>query len=538
MTRFYENQEDFLSLVRQYTDSILPMKRSTHPLFSNYEVFSYEEKEMQFPIEVDGASDATVVEELRSMFQNAVNWDCTSVQYNVHPNVALHAHIAPFLAGFANPNFAQDISSGGLMLAERAVVRYLLTLADWQNHGSGIFTFGGKGSNLYAGRLALEAAQPDLRRKGVRGDYVFLSTDVGHPCHIEICNWLGVGEDNCIRLETQGGMLAPATLKGALKGLYSDGRTPVMLTLSGLSTNNHSVDDFRALNEVLAEVASDYGADKPWLHVDAVLGWVYLLTLGYNFGEVRSQLRQDAITLVKRKAEAMSHIGVADSFGVDFHKTGFVGYSSSVFLTRHAGRLHAIEDHYAESPLLRFSEYSPYSYTLELSRSAHGAVGAWAALRSLGTGEYCRILVSMTEGYLELKSLFAKDSRFQVLNLGEDSNLLFLTLLPPTLSHVDGGLTGEEASRIREMNSTFYRFYVRQHELGKGRLLFSASRSYIFAEHKLGAFKIYGFNSRFDTRAAREFYTEFIRLYEAYCESPEAGGHFGVFEFLEVKGNR
>ena len=76
---------------------------------------------------------------------------------------------------------------------------------------------------------------------------------------------------------------------------------------------------------------------------------------------------------------------LADSVGVDFHKTGFTPYISSLVLVKDYKDLRLLKRDREQMPYLyQFGEYKPGMYTLETSRAATGPMAALANYRLLG----------------------------------------------------------------------------------------------------------------------------------------------------------
>ena len=89
-----------------------------------------------------------------------------------------------------------------------------------------------------------------------------------------------------------------------------------------------------------------------------------------------------ALAGVHRK---MQHLHLADSLGIDFHKTGFTPYISSLFLVKDARDLELICRKQSETPyLFHEGSYHPGRYTLETSRAGSGPLAALANLRLFG----------------------------------------------------------------------------------------------------------------------------------------------------------
>lgn len=75
----------------------------------------------------------------------------------------------------------------------------------------------------------------------------------------------------------------------------------------------------------------------------------------------------------------------ADSVGVDFHKTGFAPYISSLVLVKNSEDLRLVTRSGEQMPYLyHFGEHRPGMYTLETSRAGTGPLAALANFRLFG----------------------------------------------------------------------------------------------------------------------------------------------------------
>lgn len=467
-----------------------------------------------------------------------MNWDCPGVLYNVHPNVNVYGQVASFFAGFANPNFAQDISSGKLMLIEKEVIRYFAELAGWDtDNAGGIFTFGGKGTNLYGLKIALDKIVPNLRTEGLSGKMKVISNDLGHPCHVEICNWAGIGTENCIRIKTKNNTTPIDSFKEEFEGIINRGEKLPLIILNGMSTLNHAIDDIKGIAEARDEIVAKYNLNyTPHIHVDSVLGWVYLLLRRYDFVENPLDIAPEVISILREKYELMANITYADSFGSDFHKTGFCGYSSSLFMLKDKSLLHNIENSYLEDEDLEFSKYSPYSYSLELSRSPHGPVSAYATLKTLGVEGFVKLLVTFTESFLYLKEAFNQQEHTEVLNYSEHSNILFFVFKPDKNIVFKENMDPELVERIKSFNTGFYQFLIHKLEKGEANIFFSCSRSHKYLGQTFGSIKIYSYNSNFNVQEARKVVAHVNAIFAEYLKGFEAIKDYNIFDFLDVKG--
>ncbi|MDR0470304.1 MAG: hypothetical protein LBH79_01090, partial [Nitrososphaerota archaeon] len=109
-----------------------------------------------------------VIKHLSKYFQRAVQWENAETMINITPPANLVSIASLAYASLFNPNFAQDVPSGYLLATELVVTKFLAELAGWTaKKAGGVFTFGGKGIGLYAGKIGLVKAVPNIRRLGV-----------------------------------------------------------------------------------------------------------------------------------------------------------------------------------------------------------------------------------------------------------------------------------------------------------------------------------------------------------------------------------
>src|SRR5690606_30470326 len=81
----------------------------------------------------------------------------------------------------------------------------------------------------------------------------------------------------------------------------------------------------------------------------------------------------------------IQHLHLADSLGIDFHKTGFTPYVSSAVLVRHAEDFGLLARHEQAMPyLFQSGHHHPGKYTLETTRSGSGPLAAMANLLLFG----------------------------------------------------------------------------------------------------------------------------------------------------------
>lgn len=539
---FYKDKEQVSDIVKKFSDAILYKKNAHEAFFTKYRIFKYKDELNKIKFDYSPQNPNDFIKEFSTYFENTLNYDNPGVMYNVLPNPNIYGQIASLFASFANPNFCMDIPSGKLLILEKAVINYLNDLAGWEvERAGGIFTFGGKGTLLYALKIALDKIDPNHRKLGINGENYIISNDLGHPCHIEICNWIGLGEDHCIRLKTHNAVIDVEEFKQAFIDVIERGGKLPLIIINGMTTNNHTFDNIKAVYDARNEIVNKYKLNyTPHLHIDSVLGWVYLLINQYDFNLNQLNLTNEVKTILQKKAEQASEIKYADSFAADFHKTGFCNYISSVFLTKEKNDLFNIEGHYSEADDMTFSEYAPYDYSLESSRAPHGPVVAFATLKTIGTEGFVRILANHTEAYLYLKEAFHKQENAMVCNYEEVSNLVFLAFKPEKYRDIEinDSTPNEVAEEIKEFNVGFYSFVLDKSKDGKNDIYFSCSRSYKYFNKSYGCLKLYSFNSHMDKKVAIYLHERINELFDEYVISKKPVSNYNFFDYAEIKGQK
>jgi L-2,4-diaminobutyrate decarboxylase len=424
------------------------------------------------------------------------------------------------------------------MLIEKEVIKYLTELAGWNaSLSGGIFTFGGKSTNLYALKIALNKAIPNVRKVGIDQEIRIISTDTGHPSHIEACNWLGVGTRSCIRLKTTNGVLSLSDFEAEFESIIRNEQKLPLIYLNGFSTLEHAIDDIKGVYDIRNRLCAKHNLDyTPHIHVDSVIGWVYLFLSQYDFIKNKLNIPSKVLSILEKKYHKIAEISYADSFSADFHKSGFCSYSSSVFMIKDKNDLHEIEYKYQEDESLSFSQYSPYNYSLELSRPSHGPVSAFAAMRTLGAEGFITILARLTESFLCLKDSLESYPHAKVLNFQESSNVIFFIFKPNPTIVIQANMEPALVEIIKEFNTNFYKFLINKLERGETSVFFSCSRSHKFKGQTFGSIKLYSFNSNLTAIKAVGIVSEIIKLFEEYIDNPKVKSTYNIFDFLDVKG--
>jgi glutamate/tyrosine decarboxylase-like PLP-dependent enzyme len=84
-------------------------------------------------------------------------------------------------------------------------------------------------------------------------------------------------------------------------------------------------------------------------------------------------------------ARRIRHLGLADSLGIDYHKTGFTPYVSSAVIVKDGRDLARLARREEDTPyIFQSGERHPGKFTIETSRAGSGPLAALANLRLFG----------------------------------------------------------------------------------------------------------------------------------------------------------
>jgi L-2,4-diaminobutyrate decarboxylase len=419
------------------------------------------------------ASDPSNVERVTRLLVNYLEgmtiWGHPRTQENVIPPPTIPSLVGMLLAGLYNPIIAWDEYSHKVALAEKEVVAIMSNLIGYNaSDASGLFTFGGTGTMLYAVKVAIEKAfgnfdehcklQTATMAVGLKNcNGVIFTSEHSHYCVETVAGWLGLGTDCVVKIpgnrkhEMQIDVLRQAayltTGTNGSNGLdlsnvlgekavrFLTGKPKIIAIIATMGTTDHfGVDDLKQIVELRDELANSLkqGPFVPHIHADAVIGWAWAAFNDY-FGPDEDD---DALELKKHGksiyrnlvfvSRKMKELSEADSIGVDFHKTGFAPCASSVVLFKNeiSKRNPAIIDDLnllrrdpSKVPyLFHFGDYHPGEYSLETTRSGAGVLSALANLKLFGREGLQSVLAYLIEMRQRLCDKLQENAHITVLN--------------------------------------------------------------------------------------------------------------------------
>ncbi len=317
-------------------------------------------------------------------------------QVNVvaHPSIA--SIVGVVLPSMYNPNLCSDESGRGFSEAEVRVASIVARMIGYDpGQAGGLFTFGGTGTLLYGVKIGLENACPGTLQHGVCQEAVVLASQQSHYACLNVAGWLGIGQEHVIRVPTlSDNSVDLQALDAAARSVIEAGKRIAAVVATIGTTDAFGLDDLAGVHELRERWISDYELDyRPHLHADAVIGWAWSAFNEYDFAVNPLGFRGRTLRALAAAQNRVRHLPLADSLGIDFHKTGFAPYISSMFLLRDRHDFRMIVRERETMPYLFHSgEFHPGMFSLETSRSATGVMAALANLLLLGREGFCSLL--------------------------------------------------------------------------------------------------------------------------------------------------
>lgn len=136
------------------------------------------------------------------LFSGVPRWRSPHLQYNVGAPANTAAVAIYSLALDEDIYNINDGLAGNALVAEQSVTKILANLADIKTKAQGLFTFGGTATNLYAIKVGTKKVSPYSGKKGMPKNIKVMITEDSHFSHIVSADWLGIGTDNVVVIES------------------------------------------------------------------------------------------------------------------------------------------------------------------------------------------------------------------------------------------------------------------------------------------------------------------------------------------------
>jgi len=325
-------------------------------------------------------------------------------QANVSPQATIPSVIGQLFGALYNPNVIWDEASHRVSEAEVEAASICADLIGYNPDASaGFFTFGGTGTILYGVRLGIEKAAPGAIKTGVPAGLRVFSSDVGHYSKLNVLGWSGIGTDSLVTVPTdEDNSMVIEQLEALLRGSLERGEKIACIIATMGTTDAFGIDNLQAIVNLRDRLADEYRLPyRPHIHADAVIGWAWSVFNDYDFDANPMCFPPRALRSLWDTSANIRALGMADSLGLDFHKTGYAPYTSSLFLCKKRNDLELISRDRSLMPyIFQFGNYHPGVFTLETSRCGGAILASLANLKLLGKEGYRTLLghtVTMAE---------------------------------------------------------------------------------------------------------------------------------------------
>lgn len=373
---------------------------------------------------------ARLVEYLSGMFI----WGHPRSQVNVVPSPTIPSIIGGLLPSIYNPNLVSEESSQRVALAEVEAASIAAHLVGYDpDKSAGVFTFGGTGTTLYGAKIGLEKACPGTMQTGLKEPAHLVCSERAHYAGRTVAGWLGLGFDAVTEVPAdQHNEIRTCLLESMCRDLLKQGRKIAAIIATMGTTDAFGVDDLREICAIRDRLVDEFSLEySPHVHADAVIGWAWSVFNDYDFGENPLGFRGRTLRALARSHRRIQHLGLADSIGIDFHKTGFTPYVSSLFLARHRDDLERLARNPDSMPyLFKSGDYHPGQFTLETSRAGSGPMAALANLMLFGKNGLRSLLGHLVAMAETLREQLEAHSATHVLNNGNYGPVTLFRVYP------------------------------------------------------------------------------------------------------------
>ncbi len=393
--------------------------KSIKPLLDKPVELDYEQARRR-RIDEQPATVEEVSQELVGYLSGMFIWGHPRSQINVVPSPTIPSVIGGLLPSIYNPNLCSDESSRGVAVAEVEAVAMTADLLGYDaEQAGGVFTFGGTGTALYGVKIGLEKAYPGTMAAGIRGPAALICSTAAHYACQTVAGWLGLGHDHVIHVPTdEENAIRTCLLETHCRDVLKEGGKIAAIIATMGTTDAFGVDDLQAVYDIREQLVEEFDLDyRPHIHADAVIGWAWSVFNDYDFESNPLEFRPRTVRSLAGTKRRISKLHLADSIGIDFHKTGFAPYVSSLFLCKDAADLQLITRDEKTTPyLFQSGHYHPGRYTLETTRGGGGPMSALANLRLFGKQGMRALLGHLVTMAEELRARLESHAAIHVLN--------------------------------------------------------------------------------------------------------------------------
>ena len=389
----------------------------------------------QAKLATHGSTVEAVTSELVRYLEGMTIFGHPRTQQNVVNQPSIPSVIGVLLAALYNPNLGWDEYSRRVALAEVEAAAMTADLVGYDPaQAAGVFTFGGTGTTLYGAKIGLEKACPATMTEGLRQPAVLLVSEAGHYCVYNVAGWLGLGAKQVVTVPTNlRNEIDVAQLAAAARKVLGEGKRIAAIIATMGSTDAFAIDDLEAVAAMRDGLVEEFRLPyRPHIHADAVIGWAWSAFADYDVETNPLGFRRRTVRALAGACRHLRGLHLADSLGVDFHKTGFTPYISSLLLVKNRGDFDLLSRAPEQMPYLyHFGGHRPGMFTLEASRAGTGAMAALANLKLFGKEGLQVVLGHMVEMAHLLREHLEGHGATTVLNRDNFGTVTLFRVYPP-----------------------------------------------------------------------------------------------------------
>jgi glutamate/tyrosine decarboxylase-like PLP-dependent enzyme len=362
----------------------------------------------------------SVLAEVARFFRGAIRPESARSLFNMIPEPSEVATAASWMVTLHNCSGLMDMFGGESLLVEQQIARAIGRWIGWPA-AMGISCSGGKATLMYGIRAAVSRAAPESRKTGIPGNLALVCSAGAHYSVEHTATLLGVGSSNCHRVPCEAnGSMSESALIATLQDLHDRGLVVAAVICCGGTTIDFHCDD----TETVARVVDDFVTHntlerRPYLHLDSVIGWLYLTLRGESAENLRRRAGNAAIAnRIEKVLGRFESINKFDSCGVDFHKNGMCPFPGSFFVARNRAFMDELGDGsylYSDQDLT-FGEFRAYRFTLENSRPTQGILAAWVNMRLVGRAGLGDHLLDLHRAREAACAALRRHGSFRILN--------------------------------------------------------------------------------------------------------------------------
>ncbi|HBZ7967835.1 TPA: aspartate aminotransferase family protein, partial [Klebsiella pneumoniae] len=214
---------------------------------------------------------------------------------------------------------------------------------------SGLFTQGGTMCNLYGYLFGIRKSLKQSKHLGmsVDQDFRIINSQGGHYSNMTNLSLLGVDITNkTIRIRVASdNTIDLADLEQQIRACYTvHCKIPVILLTAG-TTDTFGVDEIKQVYDLRNRLCEEFEiTEKPHIHVDAAVGWPIIFFIDYDFNTNPLAINDATLAGLRHNVEKFKQLKYADSITIDFHKWGYVPYTSSLVMVRDGDDFKALEN--------------------------------------------------------------------------------------------------------------------------------------------------------------------------------------------------